>query len=439
MLKDLTSKIKVKLYQTLSNDLKYLPEIITQRVYIKTKSHFLKPLEFKSYLVQTEEAEHVFIVEIIRSSSFPTSWNETGEEPPCCVLTDKNFIIQTFTANCCDTLGFNSNVINANFEITSCIQQFNEDVINDFKEASNNKVGNSTYLFDNSDFLSNSNQTATGNLLKKDYKSSTKNIIVNTLTATNSSNKLNNIIRQIKKNNNNEINVLKNKLKRKLIKTKYSNIQIITWKINENYINALKYDGKKYFKFDKKHSSKNIYNFYYNKFLLTVKEIRISGVVLGYYFFFKKIKIIELKHNESNEDINYFKRYVSNTAEDEQSDYKRNRDLKDSTISIKQINKSNTEQPNNKSGFYLSQQILNKDSKENIKSKDNNKLNDNISETDINLKKSNLNLSEDENKNYSYYLISDVKEENFGEIVKREKDFSLKDRNLIINYIFILN
>ena len=29
-----------------------------------------------------------------------------------CVLTDRNFIIQIFTPNCCDFLGLNSNVIN---------------------------------------------------------------------------------------------------------------------------------------------------------------------------------------------------------------------------------------------------------------------------------------------------------------------------------------
>ena len=81
-------------------------------------------------MVQTEDGKHVYIVLINRHISFPTSWNEQGEAPPCCVLTDKNFIVQTFTADCCDLLGFNSNVINANFEITSCILQFNEDVKN---------------------------------------------------------------------------------------------------------------------------------------------------------------------------------------------------------------------------------------------------------------------------------------------------------------------
>ena len=120
----------------------------------------LKPLEFKAYLVQTEDGEHIYIVDIIRSSSFPTSWNELGEEPPCCVLTDKNFIIQSFTADCCDTLGLNTNLINSNFEITSCIVQFNDDVLAHFRDNNYHKGLNSTFMFENSEFLSNNNITS---------------------------------------------------------------------------------------------------------------------------------------------------------------------------------------------------------------------------------------------------------------------------------------
>ena len=132
MMSELTNKIKMNLYETLSNELKYTPEILSRNVYFITKTNFLKPLEFKAYLVQTEDGEHIYIVDIVRSSSFPTSWNELGEEPACCVLTDKNFIIQSFTADCCDALGLNTNLINSNFEITSCIVQFNEDILNNF-------------------------------------------------------------------------------------------------------------------------------------------------------------------------------------------------------------------------------------------------------------------------------------------------------------------
>ena len=421
MLKDLTSKIKINLYQTLSNNIKYIPEIINKTIFCKTKSNFLKQLQFKTYLVQTEEGEHIYIVEMIRNSSFPTTWNELGEEPSCCVLTDKNFIIQTFTADCCDILGFNSNVINSNFEITSCILQFTDDVSNIFLENSNQREGNITYLYDNSDFLSNSNNNnPTANQLNK-IRNSSKNILNNpgnTFNSHSSSYKLNNIFAQIQ-NNTDKMNIMKNKIKRKLVKTKYSKPQMITWKISDIYINSLKYEGKKNFRFDKKHSHKNIDNYYKNKFLLTVQECRISGVIVGYYFFFKRIKMIQIKHNDSTEEINYFKRYISNTVEDEQSDYRINKDKKDSSFSMKQINKSNTEQSINKSGFYISQQILNKESKENFKY--------NNAGTEINLKKS-FNLSEEENKvdqNYTLYLISDVKDEKIAENHNQEKDIPL--------------
>ena len=78
-----------------------------------------------------------------------------------------------------------------------------------------------------------------------------------------------------------------------------------------------------------------------------------------------------------------------------------NKELKESSTSLKYINKSNTEQINNKSGFYLSQQILNKNSKD---------QNNNFFETNINFQKSNINFNE-ENKNEIYYLISDVQDE----------------------------
>ena len=68
--------------------------------------------------MQTEDGKHIFVALINRHSSFSTTWNEEGEAPPCCALTDKNFIVQTFTADCCDLLGFNSKIINSNLYFT---------------------------------------------------------------------------------------------------------------------------------------------------------------------------------------------------------------------------------------------------------------------------------------------------------------------------------
>ena len=413
MLKKLTNKIKMDLYQTLSNEYKYVPDIISKTVYLKTKNNFLKRLEFKSYLVQNEDGDHIYIVEIIRNSSFPTSWNEIGEEPPCCVLTDRNFIIQLFTADCCEALGFNSNVINSNFEITSCILQFNDDVTINYEESSIHKGGTSTYLFENSDFISNNNNNIGNHFSGKDKKSNIKNImldVTNNISRNNSSNKVNNIFKQMQNNNLNRIDDVKNKIKRKLVKTKYMNPQVITWKINDNYIHSLKNEGKSNFRIDKKYSYKTKEN-YNNKFQLSVKECRISKVVLGYYFFFKKIKLIRFKYINSKEEINYFKRYISNTAEDEQVNNKEKKDkdsLDVSSYRMKKINKSNTDKTNNKSGFYISQHILKRDTQEKKKQEF-------LYGTEINSKIDNLNFIEEENKDNSFFLISEINDENLGQ------------------------
>ena len=419
--KENTKNSKINLYQNLSNEIKYIPEIFLKTVYCKTKSNFLKQLEFKAYLVQTEDGDHIYIIEVIRSSSFPTTWNENAEDPSCCILTDKNFIIQTFTTDCCKTLGLNSNAINSTFEITSCIMQFNEDINSNYKEYLFNKGGNSSFIYDNSDFISNNNNIFAGN--KKVNKNSAKNIIslsTNAFGRNNSSNKINNIFAQAQNNRvDNSINI-KNRIKRKLVKKKYIYPQVITWKMTDNYINALKYEERKNSIFFNSNVLPNkIIENSSNKFELSVKECRISKSLIGYYFIFKKIKLIRFKNIELNEEVNYFKRYVSNTAEDEQSDYKNKNNFKESSnfsFGANNINKSNTEVANwNKSAFYLAQKIQNKDNQANK---------DNSSITEINVKKSNINFSEDEKQNMSVYLVSELKEDILDEN-KRLKEFSL--------------
>ena len=84
-----------------------------------------------------------------------------------------------------------------------------------------------------------------------------------------------------------------------------------------------------------------------------------------------------IKRSESLEEINYYKQYVSNTIEeDDQSGENKSKDEKKTSShysnNSKTMNKSNTEYANGKSGFYLSQQILNKGKK-----LDENKINSN--------------------------------------------------------------
>ena len=89
-----------------------------------------------------------------------------------------------------------------------------------------------------------------------------------------------------------------------------------------------------------------------------MKECKISNYVVGYYFLFKKAKILELKKVDSLEQINYYKEYVSNTIDEEGSIDPKAKDVKNnssshlSNNSKKLMNKSNTEYTNTKSGFY---------------------------------------------------------------------------------------
>ena len=405
MLKKLITKRKLELYNTLSNNLKYYPEKTSKTVYCKTKSHFLKSLEFNANLVQTEDGKHIYIILINRKSSFPNSWNEESEAPPCCVLTDKNFIVQTFTADCCDLLGFNSSVINSNFEITSCILQFNEDVKN-FQENSGFRTGgNSTYLFEYSEVLSSSTH-GHGNHHKKPNKKPQKNTgATGSLSRNNSSNKLNNLLRPFH-HVSDKINLMKNKFKRQLIKTKYNSTQIITWKLKED-----------------NNDSKIENSYVESKFELSVKECKISNITVGYYFFFKKAKLI--KRGASNEEINYYKQYVSNTIEDEASaDNKSKDDKKNSShmsSNSKKMNKSNTEYENLKSGFYLSQQILNKGKRNEPH---------NLEEVRSPNSKRISGVSEEDSKNFSFYLISGIKEDNAQNDYKVEKEISFYNQML---------
>ena len=69
----------------------------------------------KIYLVNNEENELVYIAEFTRrynvSSDLLKKINNNTDEPKYCVLTDKNFVIQSFTANCLNFLKFKLKIL----------------------------------------------------------------------------------------------------------------------------------------------------------------------------------------------------------------------------------------------------------------------------------------------------------------------------------------
>ena len=255
---DLSDKTKNNFYNNFLNKTNYKPEFIEIYICGKNKSKYLIPLYLKLYLVQTEENELVYIIEIIKNNVYKEEiyhdFNSNDNSNICCVLTNNNLIIQTFTSNCVDILKFNSNIINSNYEIISFIKQFDEE----FQINNNIDSTNSSDRANN-----NENNKSKGSEIKIDL-------------------------------NKNSLEKLKNyKL---ILKTKFHNQRKIIWrneifdkesilyidKIKSRNLSLISHDNNNY---EDKTNNNNIYE---QKFLMMVREICISDKIIGYYFYFKK-------------------------------------------------------------------------------------------------------------------------------------------------------
>ena len=154
-----TNRLKIKFYDALGNKKIYIPKTDEMFINAKDKSKYLIPLYIKMLLVQTEESDHAYIMtisyldninlnkinDIFKIGSLFNS-NKHKEEKLynyCIVLTDKNFNIQTFSSNCLDHLGLNTNSMNSNIDITLFIPEFNEAVDNIIKEKRNKEKNKS--------------------------------------------------------------------------------------------------------------------------------------------------------------------------------------------------------------------------------------------------------------------------------------------------------
>ena len=197
----------------------------------------------------------------MNSELYEDDENDTNQL--ACVLTDSNFIIQTFTSNCVELLGLNSNIINSNQDITNFIKQFNEElqviIINSNREFSDLEGSEMKSI----DISANDNFNNNKNINEKSFEQMVK-------------------------------------YKKKLIKMKYSNPRKITWKLKD--------DKKKNYQSDFGKNqislfSPNIYKnkSYLNEFIehknnlqkkliMEVKEAFITKKHVGYFFYFKKIK-----------------------------------------------------------------------------------------------------------------------------------------------------
>ena len=98
-------------------------------MYGLSKAKFLIPVRLFIYLIYTEESELVYVVEVYRK--IPLMDEIINNKIPCCVLTDQNFIIQSFTPNCMEYLQLKDNHI-SNYDIINNIKEFHDDYVIDF-------------------------------------------------------------------------------------------------------------------------------------------------------------------------------------------------------------------------------------------------------------------------------------------------------------------
>ena len=294
LINDLFDKNVNIFYDCLINKLTYKPEYFELNVHARNKSKYLIPLHFLIYLVKTEESELIYIVEVNRNNSYIGELNndfkdkEQKNENICCVLTDINFKIQTFSSNSLELLKLNSNIINSSVEITSFIKQLN------------------------SDFILNSSFANKENLDYEEAEITTYDIINKDKIKKFDSNKSSNRYDFIDK-----IELKRLKLTKKLINTKYSYPNKITWIIDSNIKSSVTYKKKSknkkssLYSTDINNNSTSI-NFnnsiYENNFLMKVREVNISNKHKGYYFYFKKLKnIYRTKTNNIKNVKSFFK------------------------------------------------------------------------------------------------------------------------------------
>ena len=283
----LTNQLKTKFYNALTNNKEYIPESNELFISAKDKSKYLIYLYINMIFVQTEDSEHAYIMKIsylddtnlnkinnIFNIGNIFNTNEHKEEKMykyCIVFTDKNFIIQTFTSNCLEHLGFNTHLMNSNIDITLFISEFNEAVDN-FVKKERKKIDN------NNDRI-NKNKAKVGEgklkiimnnkILYKRYIAE-KNYIESKLIMWKMD-----VVKKLLENNKSSLS----NLGATIINNKIKNISLMSEKEENN-------DDK--------------------LFLLVIKKTEFNNKHIGYTFYFRKEKVKCIEKNKENN-----KNYIS--------------------------------------------------------------------------------------------------------------------------------
>ena len=281
-----TEENKLNFLQGLYNNIIYSPKFIQKDTFCISKSKLLTSLNIKIYLVNSEDNELVYIAEI-EKNDYDNKLLNNEDNSKYCILTDKNFIIQSFTPNCINFLNINYEEINSNCHIMNYIKQFRDDYIASIKTANLNKF---------------SQIRKTGLIPHKNSK----------------------IIK--KQSNDNKISYRqRQKLKKDLINKKYLKKCKITWSNHVESFLDLTQSGKASFRLkysiftENENNLDEIKNKVEINLSMDPKKVIIDKELIGYYFTFSKIikekknflfsKTIHEKFSEKNVIKQKLKKY----------------------------------------------------------------------------------------------------------------------------------
>ena len=272
LLSNFNEKSKNILFEELYNRGNYIPEYLEKEVYAISKSKLMIPIKVKSYLVQTEGNELVYIIELSKIKDFQKDLKNNELNSKCVILTDNNFNIKSFTPNCVNYLKLDDSFINSNYNIINYIKQLNIEYLKQINEINKLKAFNSTLKnATNKEILSESPKNHINNYENISYKDNKK-------------------------------------IKKEIIEKNYIGKNEITWRIktnlkflydesafNNSIINMLENNNIYFF---------NQKNYFEDKFLMEIKKIIINKELLGYYFILRnKTKALYNENNYSTYDI----------------------------------------------------------------------------------------------------------------------------------------
>jgi len=323
-----------KLFDEMYQKKEYNPIFIEKSYFAAFKSKFIQNIKVKVYFIKTENNVVSFVIEIVKDTPYMSELvkniniENSNLDSRCCVLTNENFLIHSFTANSVEQLGLSYRFIKSNNSIIPYIKQFHDDYINSIKEIHINTNIKTEALSVDSSRLS-------------DIKINSKNISYE----------------------------LKQKIKNDLVNKNYYNKKCkITWRINKiinsnkNKLNELEsmcsrisYRGSSYV-------FSSIYKLneeeYEKEFIMEIKKAILDNKLLGYYFFFtklyssrddKNIVIYNSLENKENNKIKYkaiFKSY-NNKSLFFNNMNNREKKVSNTTINNKNISQANKEDDKN--------------------------------------------------------------------------------------------